>query len=117
MAATTKVKQQKHRPKTIEMPLINTMVARLLTRQEVGRSTRAQQAVDAEVRGLEARGVWNLTSVREQDDVVAEARKPGAPTIHLGDLMTLCSEKHSELNLPEEERDYKGRACFRGDNV
>ena len=31
--------------------------------------------------------------------------------------MTLCHEKHSELNLPTELKKYKGRVVFRGDCV
>ena len=36
---------------------------------------------------------------------------------HFGDLMTLCHEKHAELNLPQPKKVYKGRIVFRGDIV
>ena len=38
-----------------------------------------------------------------------------APTVHFGELMELCHEKHSEL--PPDQRGYKGRVVFRGDQV
>ena len=47
----------------------------------------------------------------------AEKRKLANPklTLHFGELMSLCFEKHSEL--PVEKRKYKGRVVFRGDQV
>jgi len=32
-------------------------------------------------------------------------------------LRTLCHEKHAELFLPEERKQFKGRIVFRGDDV
>ena len=43
-----------------------------------------------------------------------EARKKGK-TVHFGSLMDLCFEKHSEQAI--ENRKYKGRVVFRGDQV
>ena len=31
--------------------------------------------------------------------------------------MTFCHEKHSELQRPEEQREYKGRVVLRGDQI
>ena len=50
----------------------------------------------------------------EKEDLVAAAKKSGV-RIHLGQLMSICSEKFAEL--AEHLRVLKGRIVFRGDIV
>ena len=62
--------------------------------------------------------LWD--SVKEKAQAQADAAKCKEATgesTHFGDLMTLCHEKHAELFKPEDEKVYKGRIVFRGDNV
>ena len=49
----------------------------------------------------------------EKDRLVAQAKASGTK-IHLGDLLVICSIKHAES---EALAKYKGRICFRGDQV
>ena len=65
---------------------------------------------------IQSKQAWLLDTVRPKREVMAEAKQSGK-TIHIGSLMTLCHEKHSELNLPMNEKKYKGRVVFRGDSV
>ena len=52
--------------------------------------------------------------IRSKRGIMAEARGKGN-TVHFGSLMDLCFEKHSEQSV--ENRKYKGRVVFRGDQV
>ena len=51
-------------------------------------------------------GTWDLESVEEEDI---------GQTIHLADLLAICSVKHVELE--PQYRTLKGRACYRGDKA
>ena len=74
----------------------------------------AKKAVDKEWDKLVTKGAWDLKSVRPKQDVIDEAIAKGK-TVHFGALMDLCHEKHSEL--PPDQRSYKGRVVFRGDQT
>ena len=54
--------------------------------------------------------------MQEKNDVMAHALQEGVE-YDFGDLMTLCHEKHAELNLPQPKKVYRGRIVFRGDIV
>ena len=56
---------------------VNAAVTKLLSRAEMLSSPEALQAVKAEADGLVAKGTWDLSSVREQDDVRSEAKATG----------------------------------------
>ena len=58
------------------------------------------------------KGTWELDTVREKRDVIAESRRNGK-TAHFGTLMDLCHLKHAELAKGTQK--YKGRVVFRGD--
>ena len=77
---------------------------------------RAREAVDKEWQALADLPAWDLSTVRPKADVKAEAFRTGK-SVHFGSLMDLCHEKHSEKNLPVDEKVYKGRVVFRGDQV
>ena len=46
---------------------------------------------------------WDLSTVCERSEVIKRCEKSGKKC-HFGSLMTLCHEKHSELNRPPEQR-------------
>ncbi len=48
---------------------------------------------------------WLYETVRPKAEVIAEAKACGK-SVHIGSLMTLCHEKHSELDLPFEKKKY-----------
>ena len=56
----------------------------------------AKAAVEKECEKLEKIPAWQLTKVRNKNEVIAEARNEGR-TVHLASLMDLCHLKNSEL--------------------
>ena len=74
----------------------------------------AKAAVEKELEKLEKISAWNLTKVKNKNDVIAEARNKGH-TAHFAPLMDLCHLKNSELE-PQFQK-YKGRVVLRGDIV
>ena len=89
-------------------------VTRLLSRQEAMANPKARQAIREEADGLVDKGTWDLSTVTERCDQIANAKAKGIK-IHLGQLMSICSEKFAEL--AEHLRVLKGRIVFRGDIV
>ena len=57
---------------------------------------------------------WQLTKVRNKNEVIAEARNEGK-NVHFASLMDLGHLKNSELE-PQFQK-YKGRVVLRGDIV
>ena len=74
----------------------------------------AEAAVEKEWETLEKIPAWQLTKVRNKNEVSAEARNKGR-TVHFASLMNFCHLKNSELE--PQFRKYKGRVVLRGDNV
>ena len=93
-------------------PEITAMVTRLLSRAEMLASPEALEAVRLEATGLEKAGAWDLNSVREYDQVAAEARRSSIK-VHFGQLMSLASVKFAEL--AKHLQKMKGRIVYRGD--
>ena len=91
---------------------VNAAVTKLLSRAEMLSSPEALQAVKAEADGLVTKGTWDLSSVREQDDVRSEAKATGT-SVHFGQLMTIASIKFHEL--AKHLQKVKGRIVYRGD--
>ena len=109
--------QSEHRTKMDELfdPFhYHVAVAKQLKMDEVMRTPAAKAAMEKEWKKLRDIGCWDLTSVREYDDVRAEALA-AERTVHFGRVFPICHEKHSEL--PPDQRVYKGRVVFQGDNV
>ena len=107
---------QQHRPKdSPPFPFYGFgMVARQLKKKEIAENRAAQAALNAEWEKLESMKCWLLETVAEMDDVRASAVRDGR-TVHFGRIFAICVEKHSEL--PPEQRTYKGRVVFQGNNV
>ena len=74
----------------------------------------ALQAIRKEFDGVGSMGTWELESVDEEFRVKEAALQSGE-TIHIADLLAICSEKHVEL--APELRALKGRVCYRGDSA
>ena len=58
---------------------------------------------------LEKVPAWQLTKVRNKNEVIAEARNEDR-TVHFASSMDLCHLKNSELESPYQK--YKGRVVF-----
>jgi len=87
-------------------------VTKLMKRSEW--TEASYEAIRKEASGLLESGTWIEDSVTDKHILLAKTRGDGS-RIHLGDLLTLCSIKFSERQ-PEFWK-FKGRICFRGDNV
>jgi hypothetical protein len=74
----------------------------------------ALDAVREEAEGLGAANAWDLSAVVEKDTLFARARM-NSVRIHMGQRMTLASEKFAEL--APHLRVLKGIVVFRGDIV
>ena len=90
------------------------LVARPLQRNEYMRIPAAKAALQKEWDRHHNKGTWDLSSVREYDDVCREAERTQSQC-HFGHLIPLCHEKHSEL--PPDQRVHKGRVVFAGNRV
>ena len=99
-------------PKQETSPDIAAMVTKLLSRSEMLASSEALQAIKEEADGLGNAGVWDLSAVREQGEVAAEARRTHTK-VHFGQLMTIASFKFFEL--AKHLQKVKGRIVYRGD--
>ena len=77
---------------------------------------RANAAVNKEWDALASLPAWDLKRVKPKAQVIGEAKKAGK-SFQFGSLMDLCHEKGAEFNRPDDEKIYKGRVVFRGDQV
>ena len=87
-------------------------IAAVVTKLLMLASSEALQAVKEEADGLSNAGVWDLSAVREQGEVAAEARRTHTK-VHFGQLMTIASIKFFEL--AKHLQKMKGRIVYRGD--
>ena len=94
-----KVTGQPHREKDEQFQRgiqpIAAMVTKLLDRAETRSNPQAIEAVQCEAQALIDADTWSEDTVIEKDQLIAEAKSSGE-TIHMGDLMTICSVKNSE---------------------
>ena len=70
--------------------------------------------MDKEWEELEKIPAWQLTKVRNEKEVIDEAKKEGK-TVHFASLVDISHLKNSELE-PKFQK-YKGRVVLRGDIV
>ena len=73
---------------------------------------RALEAIRAEADGLVKAGTWDLSSVREKEDVRKEAKASGI-SVHFGQHMTIASIKFYELADHDHLQKMKGRIVYR----
>jgi len=95
-------------------PGVFAAVTKLLDRGETRANPDAVRAVQKEGEALVKAGTWLEDTVVEKTELIERAKRD-KDTIHLGELMPICSIKFWEM--PPEQHKYKGRICFRGDNV
>ena len=90
------------------------MVAQLVKDKATLKSDECKKVLKAEWDALLKRQCWDIKKAEKWKDVSARANK-AEETIHLGSLLELVYEKHSEL--PKEQRKLKGRVVFLGNQV
>ena len=88
------------------------MVTRLLDRAETLSNPKALEAIRKEAKGLLSKGTWDLRTVMEKSELIKAAKRAGN-RLHIGSLMTICSEKYAEME--QALRVLKGRVVYRGD--
>ena len=91
---------------------VQAMVTKLLSRAEMLSNPEALDVVKAEAHGLIKVGTWSFDSVREKEDVRAEAKRTGV-SVYFGQLMTIASIKFFEL--AQHLQKMKDRIVYRGD--
>ena len=108
---------QEHREKLVSsLPLLNACIARLLKPAEVKLNKKAMQAVLDEAKSLQEIVTWDISTVREFNEITEEYRKADKKA-HFGRVFPICSEKNSELAPDDPQRTFKGRICFQGNGV
>ena len=76
-------------------------VTRVLSREKIAHSAAAQKAIFEEANALVETGTWDLSRAVEKKELQKWARSKGANfKVHIGGLLTLCSEKHAESSDP-----------------
>ena len=94
----------------------NAMVTRPVTRKEMTSNPKAMEAFMKEWKGLWDQEVFDFSTTREYDDVVAEAKKRGEK-IHMARVHGLIYEKNYQLKEDDPARKFKGRGVLLGDQV
>ena len=85
------------------MDVFNAMVVRTVKRKEMLSTPAAMKAMDDEWNKLSKQIVWDLNTVREQDEVAAQARRNNIK-VHFGDIFGICGVKGSELQEGDPQR-------------
>ena len=107
----------RHRPRIpAHMNVFNAMVVRTVKRKEMLSTPAAMKAMDDEWNKLSKQIVWDLNTVRKQDEVAEQARSNNIK-IHFGDIFGICGAKGSELQEGDPAKKWKGRFVFRGSDV
>jgi hypothetical protein len=95
--------QENEKPAGFVSEHYSALIHKSIPIQEAKRIPVAKDAIDSEFRKLDKRGFVDWSRVQEKADVMAYAVDNGI-AYHFGDLMTLCHEKHAELNLPQPKK-------------
>ena len=92
-------------------------VTRVLSKAELAQSAAFQAAIRKEADALVESGTWDPSTVVEKKVLQDWAKSKGPQfKVHIGGLLTLCSEKHAEGSDPRK-RLKKGRICSVGNRV
>ena len=94
----------------------NAMVTRPVARKEMISNPKAMEAFMKEWKGLWDQEVFDFSTTREYDDVVAEAKKKGEK-IHMARVHGLIYEKNYQLKEDDPARKFKGRGVLLRDQV
>ena len=87
-----------------------------MPRGELTSNQKAVAAVKAEATELRTNKTWDDSSVRLLADLKREDRETQR-SVKIADILTLCGEKFSDSEHPEEFRMFKGRVVYRGDRI
>ena len=99
-----------------EMYALMALVARPVNQKELNSNPEAQKSLDVEWEKFVKKRAWMIESVREWDDVRAEAKRKGKK-VHVGKVFEICVEKGSELPKGSPLRKSRGRTVFQGNHV
>ena len=86
--------------------LPNARVSRSAGRKEMLSNPRAWGAMRKEWNGLRSQGVFDMSVVREVDDVRREAKETGS-VVHFARVHGIMVEKNGQLNVDDPRRKYK----------
>ena len=107
----------RHRPRILAyMNVFNAMVVRTKKRKGMLNTPAAMKAMDDEWNKLSKQVVWDLTTVREQDEVAAQARNNNIK-VHFGNIFGNCGVKGSEFKDSDPAKKWKARFVFRGSDA
>ena len=90
------------------MYALHALVARPVNQKELNNNPEAQKSLDVEWEKLVKKHAWVIESVREWDDVRAEAKHKGKK-VHVGKVFEICVETGLHK--------FKGGTVFQGNNV
>ena len=107
--------QQDHQGVNINK-MLNTAVARPVSRKELPENEDARKAMRKEWLGQHAAGVYDFSVVREYDDVVREAKQSGKE-VHMARIHGICVEKNFQLPQGHPNRKFRGRGVLLGNQV
>ena len=99
-----------------EMHALMALVASSVNQKELSSNPEAQRSHHVEREKLVKKRAWAIESVREWDDVRAEAKRKGKK-VHVGKVFEICVEKGSELPKGNPLRKFTGRTVFQGNNA
>ena len=86
-----------------ENPTVLAAVTGLLSRPDMMSNQKARAAVRKEVEGLLQKGMWELETVPERNDLIARAKTEGIK-IHLGQPMSICNGVRRNRSMMQEIR-------------
>ena len=93
---------------------VHLIVRKFIPMPQAMRIPDAKAKVEKECENWEKIPAWQLSNVRNKNEVIAEARNEGR-AVHFASLMDLCHLKNSELQ-PKCQK-FQGRVVLRGDIV
>lgn len=109
--------QHAHREKEVQFPVLDesifAAIHKLLSRNEMMNDEKALKAIREEGIAMRKIGVWDDSTVMEKYEREKLAKESGN-TIHLAELMSICSIKFWEI---PDKRKHKARIVFRGDRI
>ena len=105
-----------HKPRDQHWPLVNAMVARILSPKEAANDPKATAALEAEFEAQRKKRVWEEDKVEEWSTVCSRIRGEGK-VAHVGWIFGIATIKNEELPDGHKDKKYKGRFVFQGSNV
>lgn len=92
------------------------MVSRPVGRKEIMENKEAFASMQKEWKGQKDAGVYDMSAIREFDDVVREA-KENKEDVHMARVHGIYVEKNQQLPKDDPRRKFKGRGVLLGNQV